>query len=295
MPDLFVPQHQQKIPGLMGLYSKAVLRQLQRRRNNVQQLPDLQIQSDAVQLNARHIESYKKICGFSAQDERLPATYLHNLAFRLQMALMTDPRWPLPVMGTVHLRNHIVQFAAPGTGPLTLRCKLDAYTFTHKGCEFSLCTEAFSQGNLVWQDISRFMQLRSPHPHKNTPRPAVQHLPHRQHWQLSADTGRRFARISGDANPIHLGFIGARLFGFKRAIAHGMFSKARCLAALLPQLAGESYALTVDFKKPVYLPAALDFEYIQQNGEFKFQLLNQHGEMCLEGKLHSLNGFNLHL
>ena len=49
---------------------------------------------------------------------------------------------------------------------------------------------------------------------------------------LAKDLGRRYAAISGDYNPIHLGALSAKLFGFKQAIAHGMWSKARCLAAL---------------------------------------------------------------
>ena len=46
------------------------------------------------------------------------------------------------------------------------------------------------------------------------------------------DIGRRYGAVSGDRNPIHLYPLTARLFGFRRAIAHGMWTKARCLAAL---------------------------------------------------------------
>lgn len=43
-----------------------------------------------------------------------------------------------------------------------------------------------------------------------------------QEWSLASDLGRRYARVSGDINPIHLHALSARAFGFRRAIAHGM-------------------------------------------------------------------------
>ena len=49
---------------------------------------------------------------------------------------------------------------------------------------------------------------------------------------VPGDIGRRYAGVSGDPNPIHMYAVTARLFGFKSAIAHGMWSYARVLAAL---------------------------------------------------------------
>ena len=51
-------------------------------------------------------------------------------------------------------------------------------------------------------------------------------------WRLPADLGRRYAAVSGDHNPIHLYPLTAKAFGFPRQIAHGMWTKARCVAAM---------------------------------------------------------------
>ena len=77
-------------------------------------------------------------------------------------------------------------------------------------------------------------------------------------WRVGKDVGRRYARVSGDVNPIHLHPLGARLFGFPGAIAHGMWTKARCLAALESRLPD---ALTVDvaFQKPLPLGGTVRF------------------------------------
>ena len=51
-------------------------------------------------------------------------------------------------------------------------------------------------------------------------------------WSLPEDLGRRFAKVAGDRNPIHMYWWTARLFGFRRPIIHGMWTLARCMAAL---------------------------------------------------------------
>ncbi|MDI7027729.1 hypothetical protein QMO31_32275, partial [Pseudomonas aeruginosa] len=48
----------------------------------------------------------RQVCGFR-DDGLLPPTYPHILAFPLQMALLTDKRFPFPLLGLVHLENRI--------------------------------------------------------------------------------------------------------------------------------------------------------------------------------------------
>jgi acyl dehydratase len=54
----------------------------------------------------------------------------------------------------------------------------------------------------------------------------------------------------------------AKAFGFKQAIAHGMWTKAKALAALsLP----EKYQADVSFKLPVFLPSDVELLTHQQS------------------------------
>ena len=75
-----------------------------------------------------------------------------------------------------------------------------------------------------------------------------------QRWMLPADLGRRFAKVSGDFNPIHTSVIGARIFGFRRAIAHGMWTLGRALAAQQPPGGLDQAQAHCDFKLPIFLP-----------------------------------------
>ena len=72
--------------------------------------------------------------------------------------------------------------------------------------------------------------------------------------QASGGLIRRYARVSGDYNPIHLSQVTAKLFGFKRAIAHGMWTAARVISDLQAsrQLSGQE--IDIQFKRPLFLP-----------------------------------------
>src|SRR5206468_309474 len=88
--------------------------------------------------------------------------------------------------------------------------------------------------------------------------PSAEELPIAATWRLPGDLGRRYGTVSGDLNPIHVHSLTARLFGFPSAIAHGMWTKARCLAALAPRLP-ERFTAEAAFKKPIVLPATVGF------------------------------------
>ncbi|MNH33189.1 bifunctional enoyl-CoA hydratase/phosphate acetyltransferase [compost metagenome] len=103
-------------------------------------------------------------------------------------------------------------------------------------------------------------------------------MPETTRWYADSDIGRRYAKVCGDYNPIHLSATSARLFGFPRAIAHGMWSKAMALAALRGHLPGSGYAFEVDFRKPVRLPSevVLSASAAGPAGELR---LDGHGEL----------------
>ncbi len=87
-------------------------------------------------------------------------------------------------------------------------------------------------------------------------------------------------------NPIHMHSLTARLFGFPSAIAHGMWSKARCLAALENRLPG-AFTVEVSFRRPILLPATVVFgEAWSGASEVRFGVRDaKKGTPHLEGSL----------
>jgi acyl dehydratase len=239
-------------PALPGLFARAAVR----RSALGKALPELGVRCQ-VSVDAEHLARYRTVCGFSDKG-LLPATYPHILAFPLQMRLLTDPRFPFPLLGLVHLENRIrVVRALGGLGPFTVSVETADLQPHEKGVTFSLITRLEDQLGLVWEGDSRIL-FRGLHlSGQPEPRAAVESLPldHLDQWYADANIGRRYARVAGDYNPIHLAAASARLFGFPRAIAHGLWNKARSLAALEIHLPAAGYEVEVRFQKPVLLPA----------------------------------------
>lgn len=238
-------------PALPGLFLRAALR----RGIRGKQLPDLGNRCE-LSVDPKHLARYRQACAI-ADSAYLPAAYPHILAFPLQMQLLTDKAFPLPLLGLVHVANNIrVVRPLGGLGPFTVSVQLGELQPHSKGAVFSLITRLEDQLGLLWEGESRMLcrGLQLPGVAEHQPTPAALPLEPLVSWPAPADTGRRYARVAGDYNPIHLFASSAKLFGFPRAIAHGLWHKARTLGELSKHLPTAGYELSVRFQQPLLLP-----------------------------------------
>lgn len=267
-------------PALPALFLRAALRRSVTGRS----LPELGVRCP-VRVDPAHLARYRQICGF-ADDQRLPATYPHILAFPLQLRLLTDPRFPLPLLGLVHLENHIrVVRPLSGLGPFTVSVQLQGLQAHDKGVTFSLINQLHDSHGLLWEGDSRFLCRALQLDDKPVAGASATALEQSAlaHWQVPADIGRRFARIAGDYNPIHMYAATARLFGFPRAIAHGLWNKGRALVELGPRLPTAGYAVSVRFEKPVRLPGAVRLLASEPASNGQFSLLGEGDLLHMSG------------
>ena len=224
-------------------------------------LPDLTLHRKDVAIDRDHVAAYAEVCGFEPSQD-LPFTYPHMLAFPLHMGIMTDGSFPFPAIGTVHVGNSITRHR-----PISPSERLDVSATAvnlrphSKGRVFDLVTTVNVAGSeeTVWESTSKY--LRTGKGDKDAPAegdpfdliPGTGIV-----WRLPGDLGRDYASVSGDHNPIHLYPFTAKAFGFPRQIAHGMWTKARCVAAMANRLP-DSARVEVEFKKPVFLPGKVAF------------------------------------
>ena len=222
-------------------------------------LPDLTLTRHDVPIDRAHVAAYSEVCGFGLK-ETVPLTYPHMLAFPLHMTIMTDGDFPFPAIGTVHLENSITQHRPiAASESLQVTARPESLRSHPKGKIFDIVTEVHSAGELVWEETSTFLRrgkadgagADSGMQLEDVPASGIE-------WRLGGDLGRRYASVSGDHNPIHLYGLTAKAFGFPRQIAHGMWSKARCVAMLEPRLPS-SVRVGVAFKKPILLPGTVAF------------------------------------
>ncbi len=208
-----------------------------------------------------HVSAYARVCGFPVKDTA-PLTFPHVLAFPLHMAVMTSPEFPFPAIGTVHLTNTITQHRPVVVGEtVQIEVHTSSVRAHPKGRAVDFLADVRVDGETVWESTSTYLrrgggETGASDADRRTDDLVV--VPGRATWRLAGDVGRRYAAVSGDHNPIHLYPLTAKAFGFPRQIAHGMWSLARCVAALENRIPD---AVTVDaaFTKPILLPGSVAF------------------------------------
>jgi acyl dehydratase len=278
-------------PRLGPLYRSAALTAVRRKAvggNASDTLPDTEIRVRDILVDRTHLARYDRVCGFRLTNE-LPATYPHLLAFPLAVALMARPNFTLALVGLVHVANRIeVHRPLSADDRFEIRVRAQDLRAHERGRQVDLVAEALLDGETVWTGRSVYLRRESKpgggeRHAETTPPPAGSAL-----WRVTPRAGTDYAEVSGDHNPIHTSRLGARLFGFPTPIAHGMWSKARCLAALEGRLP-HAYAVDVVFKLPVPLPSTVAFTATESGSEdWRFGL---HG--AKSGKPH-LSGEVIH-
>jgi len=224
----------------------------------------VELEARKVTLSAAHLQRYRDVCAVPASAEGLPPAYLHVLAMPLHMQLFIVKNFPVKVLGLIHLRNTIRVLAPVDVrAPLRLRVYFDTMRVTDVGQEYDFTTSYEQNGMLVWEEISTMFArgMSAPKEGGNRQRPQIERSNHPETGthtdtlEVTENTGWRYARVSGDFNPIHLTARTAQMFGFKQAVAHGMWSMGRCLASAAPHIPNTNIQIDTQFKLPVYIPS----------------------------------------
>ncbi|WP_253942608.1 MaoC/PaaZ C-terminal domain-containing protein [Nocardioides sp. zg-1230] len=229
---------------------------------------------EAVVVERSRVDAYAAVCGFPRRDV-VPVSFPHLLAFPLHMAIMGDAAFPYPAIGMVHVENVITARRAIGIGEaLDVTTSVAAPRPHVRGVLLDFTTTVAAEGETAWESTSTYLRRgRSvegdPARGLEVPDPPAGGV----EWRLPGDLGRSYARVSGDANPIHLTPVTARALGFRRQIAHGMWTLARSVAAIENRLP-EAVTVEVAFKKPVFLPGTVRYSAHQDDGGWAFAMTN---------------------
>ncbi len=256
------------------------------------EIPELELELGEVSADPAAVAAYAKVCGFALRDH-LPPTYPHVLAFPLQMAVMADGRFPFGAVGLVHVANRIDQLRPIASDEqLLLRVRPTKLEPHPRGRTFTLTTEAFSAEEKVWESVSTMLRRgRGDEGPSGAGRdlPTLPgDVPAGAEWRLAGDLGRRYAAVSGDRNPIHMHSLTAKPLGFPAAIAHGMWTKARCLATLESRLP-DRFSVDVRFRKPILLPGRVEFASAEEGEEIAFAVRDaKSGTPHLDGRVGAL-------
>jgi acyl dehydratase len=239
------------------------------------ELPDRVLERE-LPVDRSHLAAYDRVCGFRLRDE-LPATYPHVLAFPLAMELLTGP-FPFSPLGLVHVANRIEQLRPLRADErLALRLWAEDLRPHDRGRQFDVVAEASIDGSVAWRDRSTYLHREKSGSSKGdrSEPPAAEAV-----WRVPGDVGKRYARVSGDNNPIHTHRLLAKALGQPGTIAHGMWTKARSLAALEAELP-DAFTVDVRFKLPLRIPGKAAFS----TADGAFAVHDARGRPHLEGRL----------
>lgn len=239
-------------------------------------LPDRTVVVDDLTIDRANVAAYAATTGLR-YGAHVPLTYPFVLTFPSVMSLLTGFDFPFPAIGAVHVENRITAYR-PIAVTDTLGVKVHAENLREhrKGLLVDLVSAVAVGNEPAWHQVATFLHQQrtslSDEP-KPEPPPARKLPAPNGILRITPGQIRRYAAISGDRNPIHTSAVGARVFGFPTAIAHGMFSAAAVLANIEGQLP-DSVRYAVKFGKPVVLPASAGLYVDRVSGGWDIALRN---------------------
>ena len=257
------------------------------RRGAAGSLPSHRLVLPGVEQDVARLRDYCEVTG-DVLGDTVPATWLHVLTFPLQVQLMADRSFPFAMVGMVHVANSMTLHRPVRVAEtLVLTSWTDNLQPHRRGHTVDLCGEVRVGDEVVWEGRSTYLSRSGPaDADPAVPRTAApagdRGAPTTEiaRWRLPAGLGRQYAAVSGDANPIHLAGVTAKALGFPRAIAHGMWTHARVLAAARPRVP-EVATVDAQFLKPVLLPSTVVLRGDLEGDGGRFAVTDRDG-----GRLH---------
>lgn len=223
------------------------------------QLPDKTLTVDDVAIDRANVAAYAAITGLRFGD-KVPLTYPFVLTYPAVMELVTGFDFPFAAIGAVHTENRIIRHRPIAvTDTVGISTHAENLREHRKGLLVDAVSRVSVGNEPAWDQVTTFLHQQhtslsdepGPEPPK-APKPS----PPDAILRITPRQIRRYASIGADHNPIHTSRLGARLFGFPKPIAHGMFSAAAVLTNIAGQLP-DAVSYTVKFGKPVFLPSSL--------------------------------------
>lgn len=276
MPNNTLHIHYDRPPGFAGIYRRLLLGRRARYEKGAE-LPSIQADWKGASADPARIERYCEACGLT-YDGHYPLLYPHVLTSAIHIDIISQPVFPLSPMGAVHTRIHILQHRPIAADAVVdIQCRLTVTRVLKQGVEFEITTTLEQNGERCWESISANLirGKKFGEPVEASPMAQLPELDGSEtefKWPVPRDMGWRYAKITGDYNPIHVSRILAKLMGFDRDLIHGMWSAARGLAHLPQPDATRPIRADLLFKGPVYMGSEVTMKLTSGDTDHTFDL-----------------------
>ena len=235
------------------------------------------------------VTAMQAFADFLDSENKAPLSYLYCLAQRAQIAVMLDKEFSIALPGMVHLEN-VLEEIAPWSAEKAFEIKVNIQVeYKNEGHLIPRCQVDFYQGHSesakLLQCLYGTQEIKKSAKKKEKQGLVFPEAIRSQQWEVAGNTGRGYAKVSGDSNPIHTHAFFAKLMGFKRPIAHGWYSVAKAVIEAETHLQKPIRYIEVAFKSPVFLPSQQDFALFATEKGTGFSLHNSKGKLVLYGTL----------
>lgn len=277
-------------PSLGVMYLKSLMAFGKPGLSKGKQLPQLSARWVSARVNRVALDGYCRLCGFE-DDGHLPLLYPYVLTAPLQFSLMCSRAFPLRAMGMVHVRNNVLQHRCIRSDEaMDVECRIGASRVANKGLEFDLSTSVMVASECVWECIStylcrgKFGEVEEAAPSSKLPE--LETVTREASWWVPKDMGRRYARVTGDYNFIHISNLLAKAFGFPRAVVHGMWSAARSISQISCSSFSHPIQYVTLFKGPVFLGSNCSMKLHSDGASHRFDVYcGDNPRPCVSGCL----------
>ncbi len=259
----------------------------------------LAVERRGIEIDPGRVEAYRRVTG-GGGGSALPLTYPALWETALALELLAAGDFPLPSRGLLHLESELLHLRPlyPDDRP-RCRVELDGVEEHPQGLRLTLVSRNWNASGQLCLEDTLVMLARLPDASGSRARreaadaradPAGEWR-EVESWRLRSNHGRRYARVSGDFNPIHLWSWSSRPFGFRRPILHGFCTQAMVARALVERCLGGDPArlrrLRIFFRSPLPLPARVELRVARKesgSGGYFRLIREEAGKPVAEGE-----------
>lgn len=245
---------------------------------------DYSSESEFIVSNIRssQLNDYSRFFHFN---EALPLSYLYLVCQGIHTSQMVAKDFPLPLPGMVHLASNFESIADINPDlPITIK-SIVSIEDKERGSLIPIFKDEFFQnGSKIVVVKSTYLVKRK---RKGKPIRKKEEKLEKEYdnwisfiWKIPGNMGIKYAKLSGDFNPIHLISLFAWFFGFKRKIIQGWYLASRAVAEVEKDTNMPAKSLHINFKKGVYLPSKSIFEFrLSNERNLHFRLVDEKKEI----------------
>ena len=267
------------LPRLSTLYLKAGIK---RNAKQLKSIPELSLKVSGFKINRKQLSNY--LNAFEYENMKgLPAPFLYLATQSIQLYMLTLPEFPLSPAGLVHLGVRFEQRKElPPEWQGDVVMSITNQRHSKKGLVLDIESRFENNTGTVHFIIVSSYLARAVKVRNDDALPKLVSFDEKlfngghsfdTSFSVGQNEGRRYARLSGDFNPIHLYGWSAKLFGFKMPIIHGLYMISKVYSELYRQHKALPFEGFFQFKSPLYLPGKADLR-LKKNNDHWVVLVN---------------------